>query len=234
MELEIIYRDQYLVAINKPHGLLVHRTKLAEVDTVFALQILRDQIDIHVFPVHRLDRKTGGVLLFALDEEIHRKMQTQFKNKAVAKKYLAIVRGYTNDIETIDYPLKKENGKVQDAVTKLRTVGRVEIDLPFGKHQTSRYSLIETSPTTGRYHQIRKHLAHIRHPIIADRPEGCNKQNKLFKEKFGLMTMMLHALKLQFSHPISGKHVVITANLQSEFRRMIGELGFYYPTKISL
>jgi tRNA pseudouridine65 synthase len=234
MTLEILYRDEWLIAINKPHDLLVHRTRIAKGAELFALQLLRDQIGLKVYPVHRLDRKTGGVLLFGLAPEIHKKLQGLFSRKETEKTYLAIVRGFTEDEDIIDYPLKKQNGKHQDAITRFRTLDRVELDIPFGKHRTSRYSLLELKPETGRTHQIRKHLAHINHPIIADRPEGCNKQNKLFKEKFGLMTMMLHAKEIQFSHPVSGDHMTITADLQAEFRRMIEALGFSYPKKTTL
>jgi len=229
MKLEIIYQDDHLVAINKPPGLLVHRTKLADDVDVFALQTLRNQLDRHVYPIHRLDRKTSGVLLFALNEEIHKNMQLAFANKQIRKTYLAIVRGFTDDEGTIDYPLKKDNGSIQEATTNYLTLDRIEIKLPAGKHTTSRYSLLQVQPFKGRNHQIRKHLAHIHHPIIADRPHGCNKQNKLFKEKFGLMTMMLHALELYFVHPLSGDEVKISASLHKEFKRMIGKLGFNTP-----
>ncbi|MCG8308831.1 MAG: pseudouridine synthase [Cytophagales bacterium] len=228
--LEIIYQDDYLVAINKPHDLLVHRTKIAAEADVFALQLLRNQIDKHVYPIHRLDRKTGGVLLFGLNEEIHRTMQKQFAARNVSKKYLAIVRGFTDDEQVIDYPVRKDNGVLQDAVTRFRTVDKVELDIPFGKHATSRYSLLDVFPETGRKHQIRKHLAHINHPIIADRPHGCNKQNKLFKDRFDLMTMLLHAGELAFSHPVSNKKIRIKARLHLEFQRITNELGFAYTS----
>jgi tRNA pseudouridine65 synthase len=226
MDLKIIFQDEYLVAINKPPGLLVHRTKLANDANVFALQLLRDQIGQHVFPIHRLDRKTSGVLLFALNEDIHKTMQLTFAEKKIKKTYLSIVRGFTEDDDIIDYPLRKDNGIMQDAVTKYKTLGKTEINLPFGRHSTSRYSLLQVQPLTGRKHQIRKHLAHIHHPIIADRPHGCNKQNKLFKEKFGLMTMMLHASQLEFQHPKTDQSTTIKAELHSEFRRMLKELEF--------
>ncbi len=229
MFLEILFQDDHLVAINKPHGLLVHRSKIAIEEEVFALQLLRDQLSVKVYPIHRLDRKTGGVLLFGLNEEMNRKMQKLFADRQVIKKYLAIVRGFTGDEQRIDHPIKKENGALQEAVTSFTTIDRVELNIPFGKHATSRYSLLELTPETGRKHQIRKHLAHIDHPIIADRPEGCNKQNKLFKEKFGLTTMMLHAAQLDFTHPCSGQSITIRAELQGEFRRMISVLGFKYP-----
>ena len=228
MQLEILYQDEHIVAINKPHDLLVHRTKLANDADEFALQILRDQLQKRVFPMHRIDRKTGGVLLFGLNEEVHRLMQVEFAEKRVLKKYLAIVRGYTEDKGIIDYPLKRENATTQQAITHYITLDRVELDIPLGAHQTSRYSLLEINPLTGRFHQIRKHLTHIHHPIICDRPHGCNKQNKMFKEKFGLMTMMLHAKEVQFTHPVSGKNISISANIQDAFIRMIDEMKFNY------
>ncbi len=229
MILEQIYMDEWLVAINKPHGLLVHRTGRARDVSLFALQTLRNQLDRHVYPVHRLDRKTGGVLLFALDEDTHRIMQKAFANKRIHKKYIAIVRGFTEDEGLIDHPIKKENGMLQEAVTRYKTLDRIELGFPSGQNKTSRYSLLEIFPETGRQHQIRRHLKHIHHPIIADRPYGCNKQNKLFKEKYGLMTMMLHAAKLQFMHPVMGNEIAIIAEIQNEFSRMIKTLGFSYP-----
>lgn len=232
-QLEIIYQDARMVAINKPPGLLVHRSRLASDAKFFALQILRNQLDHHVFPIHRLDRKTSGVLLFALDEEMLRMMQSAFAERKIEKKYLAIVRGFTEEKGTINYPLQKENGTFQEAITQYETMAKTEIELPFGKHDTSRYSLVEISPLTGRKHQIRRHMAHLMHPIIADRPHGCNKQNKLFRERFELMTMMLHAHKLIFDHPETGNRIYITARVQEEFRRMIRELNFPPPAFLS-
>ncbi|MDF9797621.1 tRNA pseudouridine65 synthase [Catalinimonas alkaloidigena] len=219
--LEIIYRDEHFLAINKPHGLLVHRSRIAKDATEFALQMLRDQIEQTVYPVHRLDRKTGGVLLFALDEVTHKKTQELFAHNLVRKRYLAIVRGYTEDAVEIDYPLRKENGKLQEAYTEFSTVSRAELDIPFGRYLTARYSLLNVQPKTGRMHQIRKHLSHIRHPIIGDRPHGCNKQNRFFKERWQMDTMLLHAYQLEFTHPIKNNAVLIRAGLQSEFQRMM-------------
>ena len=219
--LQVLYQDDYLVAINKPHGLLVHRTKIAEDAHEYAVQLLRDQLNQKVFPVHRLDRKTGGVLLFALDENVNSVMQQAFMNKEVVKQYVALVRGFTPEKETIDYPLVGNDGKMREAVTHYRTLHHFEIPLHFGKHPTSRYSLIEVNPETGRMHQIRKHMAHVFHPIIGDRPYGCNKQNKLFLEQWSMNTMLLHASELQFIHPVTRKELKISAPLHTEFTRMI-------------
>lgn len=223
--LEIIYRDEYLIAINKPHGLLVHRSRIAADATEFALQMLRDQLNQWVNPVHRLDRKTGGVLLFALDKEVETAMHQQFSESLVKKKYLAILRGYTPDREEIDYPLKKENGTVQEAFTSYITIERAEIEVPFRGHDTSRYSLIEAEPRTGRMHQLRRHFAHILHPIIGDRKHGCNKQNKLFKDNWAMTTMLLHASLLSFRHPVTGEHITIEAHAHPEFQRVMQIMG---------
>src|ERR1700709_1690843 len=120
--LDIIYRNEHLIAINKPHGLLVHRSSIAADVEDFALQLLRDQIGQWVNPVHRIDRKTGGVLLFALDKQVEAAMQKQFAENLVKKKYLAIVRGHTEDSGEIDYPLRKENGTLQEAFTSYQTL----------------------------------------------------------------------------------------------------------------
>ena len=166
MKLEIIYEDDNLVAINKPHGLLVHRTKLANDADEFALQILRDQLGQHVYPCHRIDRKTSGVLLFTKDEASNRTIQMMFTDGLIEKKYLSIIRGYSPDKGTIDYSLKRDDGKVQEALTNYTTIVKTELDLPYSGHETSRYSLVSVKPETGRMHQIRKHFAHIHHPTF--------------------------------------------------------------------
>jgi len=214
------------VAVNKPHDLLVHRSPIAADAEVFAVQLLRNQLGQKVFPVHRLDRKTAGVLLFALNDAVNSSMQKLFMESAVNKKYHAIVRGFTEDNGEIDYALKKEDGTVQEAFTSYATLKRIEVPFQFGKHQTSRYSLVELKPATGRMHQLRKHMAHIFHPIIGDRPYGCNKQNRYFKDELHMTTMLLHALELEFVHPVSQETVYIKARYHSEFRRMLDLLGF--------
>lgn len=219
--LEIIYQDEYLVAINKPHGLLVHQSSIARDATEFALQMLRDQIGKHVSPVHRLDRKTSGILLFAFDKVSETAMQQQFMNAETTKKYLAILRGFTPDSMDIDYPLAKENGTIQEAFTSFRTLQKAEVDVAFGKHTTSRYSLVEATPKTGRMHQLRKHFSHILHPIIGDRTHGCNKQNKFFLEQWNMTTMLLHASELSFTHPITSDKIHLNADLHDEFRRVM-------------
>jgi len=223
--LEIIYKDEVMIIVNKPTGLLVHRSPIAADASEFAIQVLRDQIGQKVFPVHRLDRKTSGLLVFALNEEVNKLMQVAFMNRAIEKKYLAIVRGFVAANGTIDYALTNEAGKVQDALTHFRLLQHFEIEIPTGKFTTARYSLVEVEPETGRMHQIRKHFAHIFHPIIGDRPHGCNKQNKLFLEKWGMNSMLLHASELTFKHPISDQEMTFKASLPADFNLTIERLS---------
>mgnify|MGYP003634845160 CR=1 FL=1 len=224
--LQILFQDAHLVVINKPHGLLVHRSKIATNTDVYALQLLRNQIGMKVFPVHRLDRKTSGVLVFALSSEVNSLMQQQFANNQVSKIYTAILRGFTPSMGTIDYALTNDNGKTQDAITHFKTLQTTEISIAQGKFPTSRYSLVEIKPETGRFHQIRKHFAHLRHPIIGDRPHGCNKQNKFFKEQWNMLTMMLHANEISFTHPLTFEKIRIKADFQPEFNRTFEFLQF--------
>ncbi len=219
--MEILFQDDYLVAVNKPAGLLVHRSRIAKDATEFALQKTRDLIGKEVHPIHRLDRKTSGVLLFALNLDVLRSMQKMFLEGGIRKEYHAVVRGYTKDSGDIDYSLVNDRGVKQDARTLYNTLKRWEILRSVGKHSTSRYSYVQVLPETGRMHQIRKHFAHIFHPIIGDRPHGCNKQNKLFKEEFDLVEMLLHASKYTFNHPETKKVITIEAPLRKEFERVI-------------
>lgn len=223
--LEIFYQDEVIVIVNKPTGLLVHRSPIAADASEFAIQVLRDQIGQKVFPVHRLDRKTSGLLVFALNEEVNKLMQVAFMNRAIEKKYLAIVRGFVAENGTIDYALTNEAGKVQDALTHYRLLQHFEIEIPNGKFTSARYSLVEVEPETGRMHQIRKHFAHIFHPIIGDRPHGCNKQNKLFLEKWGMNSMLLHASELTFKHPLTNQEMTFKAPLPADFNLTIERLS---------
>lgn len=219
--LEILYQDDYIVAINKPSGLLVHKSFYARDATVYAIQELRNQIGgQHVYPVHRLDRKTSGVLLFALNKEALKIMNDRFAAREVEKKYLAILRGWTVDELTIDYDLINDDEIKQNAITYFHRLQSVEIDLEFNKKPTSRYCLVEAIPETGRMHQLRKHFKHIFHPILGSRPHGCNKQNKLWLENYDVKGMMLHAHQLIFNHPVTNERLTLNAKINEEFSKV--------------
>lgn len=215
LTLHILYEDDDIIAIHKPHGLLVHRTAIAKDATEFALQILRDQIGQKVYPAHRLDRKTAGVLLFSKREDVHREVQALFREGLVKKTYHAIVRGHILEDIHIDYTLTHE-GKTQEAITDITPLEHYTIPIQTDRYPSSRYSLIEVRPSTGRFHQIRKHLAHIRHPIVGDRPHGCNKQNRYWKREHSMVTMMLHAFSLEVH--LNQMDIYIEAPLSTEFK----------------
>lgn len=207
--------------------MFVHKTRLDPTATVFALQTVRDMLGQHVYPVHRLDRKTSGLLLFAKDRDTQILMNEKFVKHEINKIYHAIVRGFIQDEGRIDYDLKLDNGKVVDAITNYSCVQKVEVAIKsYDQFDTSRYSLVRLNPITGRQHQLRRHMAHIFHPIIGDRPHGCNKQNRAFLYHFNMNEMMLHNSSMSFEHPISKDEVKIFAPIFGEFRRMVDILQF--------
>ena len=227
--LEVIYRDNWLIAINKPPGLLVHRTNISA-DSTVALQMLRDQIGRRVYPVHRLDRPTSGVLLFALDSDTARRLNTAFSARAIEKDYLAVTRGYTAVEGLIDYPLcERREQAPQPAVTRYTRLDTVELPISIGRYATGRYSLVLAAPETGRMHQIRKHFAHIRHPIIGDTTHGEGRHNRLFRQRFDCHRLLLHAWRLGLAHPIDGKPLQLTAPPTEDFFSVIKALGWSVP-----
>jgi hypothetical protein len=154
-------------------------------------------------------------------------MQKQFLNYEVQKTYLTLVRGFTEEVGSIDYALKTDKGNSQEAISHYTTLQRFEVPISLGKFSTSRYSLVEVKPKTGRTHQIRRHMAHISHPIIGDRRHGCNRQNNLFRDHaiLGLDTMLLHASSLTFTHPVTDVEICLHAELQTPFQLIVDKLG---------
>jgi tRNA pseudouridine65 synthase len=230
--MEVVFEDDFFIAINKPTGVFVHKTNLDPSAKIFALQYVRNLIGQHVYSVHRLDRKTSGLLLFAKDRECQVLTNHLFATQKITKKYIAIVRGYVNDYGVINYDILLDNGKKVNAITHYRCLQKVELPIKtYQKFETSRYSLLSLSPFTGRQHQLRRHLAHIFHPIIGDRPHGCNKQNRAFLQFFNMSEMLLHNRFMSFLHPITGESIEMKAPIFGTFSRMIQEMGFD-PTNI--
>ena len=211
--LPLLYADDRLIAVAKPSGLPVHRGAARE--RIVALTLARDRIGRHVFPVHRLDRATSGVLLFALDPEAARRLQEQFEAGAVRKRYLALVRGITPPEGVIDHPIPRdEDGPRVPAVTGYRRLATFE-----------RYSLVEALPRTGRRHQIRRHLKHVSHPLIGDVRYGKGEHNRLFRERFGLHRLALHALEIAFAHPGDGRPLCLGAPVAEDLAGPLRSMG---------
>ena len=233
--LPVLYLDKQLVAVNKPTGLLVHRSNIDRHENENAMKIVRDQLGQWVYPFHRLDKSTSGVMLFALDSETARSMTEAFTGGEISKSYLAVVRGFTSEAERIDHPLKERRDKMtdqradkdkpgQEAVTEYRRLAVVELPHPVGRYSTARYSLITVFPVTGRSHQIRRHLKHIFHPVLGDTTYGDGKQNDFFRRQFDCRRLLLHACKVQFIHPTTGALLHIRAPLDHAFGAVLEEL----------
>ena len=242
--LPILYQDEHIVIINKPAGMLVHRSWLDKHETVFVMQTLRDQIGQLVYPVHRLDRPTSGVLLFALTSEMAQRLSEQFERHEVTKKYLAVVRGAMTTGGRIDNPLKVRLDKIADkfadrdkppepAITDYQVLATTE--QPFvscTRFATSRYSLALLIPITGRKHQLRRHMKHIFHPIVGDTTYGDKVQNRAIITHVGTRRLLLHAYQLSFCHPLTGQMMSITAPVDDEFGRLMDVFGWGDNTPI--
>jgi tRNA pseudouridine65 synthase len=236
--LAILYRDPWLVAIDKPSGLLVHRTVIDANERRFAVQLLRDQIGQRVYPVHRLDKGTSGVLLFALDPSTARAVAGQFAAGATRKRYLAIVRGWPPEQGLVDRAL----GGVEDdalptpgptlrsARTCFRRLATVELPVPIDRYPAARYALVELEPLSGRRHQLRRHLAGLSHPIVGDSTYGSGRHNRLFRERFGCARLLLASTSLEFTHPADERRVRVEAPLGDDFARVVQQLGWTHST----
>jgi tRNA pseudouridine65 synthase len=240
--LTILYQDQYLVAIDKPAGLFVHRSFMDKHEQYFALQLLRDQLGQYVYPLHRLDKPTSGVLLFALSKPVARIMGQQFSEQLLQKTYFALVRGYLLGEGVVDYPLKEKLDKLgdkfadvdkpaQQAITHYQSIAQASLPIACGKYPSVRYSLIKLQPKTGRRHQLRRHLAHLRHPIIGDINYGDNKQNPFFAAHFTFKRLMLMAKSLSFQHPITALPIHITAPFDAQWCSLLQQLGWLELTR---
>lgn len=229
--LDILYRDEHLIAVHKPAGLLVHRSPIDRHETRFALQIVRNQIGQHVYPAHRLDKGTSGVLLFALDRERARDLGAQFESQAIAKTYLAVVRGHPAEEGLIEHALTRQyddyeqhgnsEGLAQEASTRYHRLGTLEIPLCVDRYPTSRYALLELEPLTGRRHQLRRHLKHIAHPIIGDSTYGKGKHNRMFAEWFDCRRMLLACVEMRLQHPVEPREITLTAPIDGDFQRLL-------------
>jgi len=210
-----LYRDPSIIVVDKPAGLLCHRSELAPDRDVVMIRV-RDAIGAYVYPVHRLDRGTSGALLFALSPEVAAVLRVAFDEARVEKTYLAIARGHVPEHVVVDYAIPKaEDSKERvPAVTELRRLG-------VGEH----VSLVECRPRTGRYHQIRRHLAHLRHPLAVDSNYGTGWFNRDVRARTGLERLALHASEIRFMHPTTSVPVRVRAEVPADLRRALAVLG---------
>lgn len=209
----LLYRDAHLLAVSKPSGLLVHNGWGREADV--ALGRARRLAGQYVYPIHRLDRGTSGVLLFALTTDAAREMQRVLHAPTTRKIYVALVRGITPEAGVIDHPLAKHKGaEKREAVTRFWRLGTFE-----------RYSLVLASPHSGRLHQIRRHMKHLSHPLIGDVRYGKSEHNHKLRARFGLARLALHALAYHFVHPVSARPIMVHAHLPADLLGPLGQMG---------
>jgi len=228
--IEIVYEDASVLAVNKPAGLLVHRSKIAADEDDFLLGRLHAQTGAVLYLAHRLDRATSGVVLLAKSRAIAGELGRQFMARGVVKRYLAVVRGWPAPTGTIDYPLPgvREHAPRKPALTHWRTLATVTVAIALGKYPEQRYALIEVQPQSGRYRQIRKHFHHVSHHIIGDTSHGRGDHNRLWRTHFGMHRLLLHAWRLHLTHPANGTALSLQAPPDAVWMRVIEHFGWQH------
>lgn len=222
----IIYEDERVIGVFKPNRLLVHRTNIDFYEKRNLLQWLAEEVKTTVHPAHRLDKATSGIVLFAKDLDALRSLRQQFTERTLAKSYLALVRGFTPAIGKIEKPLPKDgDSTLREAVTNFMTLQHTEVPIAVSRYATSRYSLVRAFPETGRFHQIRLHFAHLRHPIIGDSRHGDKKHNTMFRENMQLPALFLHAENIEFTHP-DGMQIALHAPMPDHFKTIMATLSW--------
>jgi tRNA pseudouridine65 synthase len=226
--LELLHLDDHLVAVNKPPGLAVHRSRLVGADEQYLLDLLREQVAGPLHAVHRLDRATSGVLLIARSSEMAAELGKQLMARTVQKSYLAVVRGWPAEEGEIDYPLSGSSlrGEAKAALTRWRRLATVEVPIAQGRYPQQRYALLDVAPETGRYRQIRRHFHHVSHHLLGDTSHGRGDHNRLIRQHFGVHRLMLHAWRLRFVHPATQESLALVAPLDDVWQRLLTAFGW--------
>jgi tRNA pseudouridine65 synthase len=230
MTIPVLFQDTHLAIVNKPAGLMAHASPMARGEDDFLDERLRAQFGRPIHLIHRLDRATSGCLLIAFDRETAAALGGIFMSREVDKHYLAVCRGWPEAEFRVDHDLDGGPGKPikKPASTRFVRLATAEVDTPSAQHPTSRYALLRCSPETGRYRQIRRHLKHLFHHLIGDSSHGDGRHNRTFR-MHGVHRMLLHAWRLEFTHPVTGQAIGVTAPLDDEFRRALDWLGMALP-----
>jgi tRNA pseudouridine65 synthase len=232
MNLDIIFEDQFIICVNKPNNMVVHHAYHSRnvADETSLLQLIQAEKGIKVYPIHRLDRKTSGIILLA-KETIHvSKFQELFTNDEIEKTYYGVVRSFSPESKTIDSPVKGRDASIhKDALTYLKTLEQIVLEIPVKPYDSSRYSLVELKPKTGRMHQLRVHTSKISHPLIGDIKYGDKNQDLMFEENFGWKNIFLHAGHLKFKHPFSEEVLILKANFPKDWISLFEEFTWTNP-----
>lgn len=226
MEIPIIYQDDYLIVVNKPVDLPVHKNDFMPHDADYLTKLVGDITGKWIYNVHRLDSKTSGLIVLALSSEVAHKMALLFEQKAITKKYVAIVQGEPGigKFETKVLVKKKTKFK-KPALTNFNTTKTIETEISYGEKQNIKLSIVEIEPETGRWHQIRQHFAQHRFDILGDSHHGDFTLNKIVTEKTGIKRLFLHASVLSFIHPITEEQMSFKSEVPAEFEQIMNELS---------
>ncbi|MGN1149162.1 MAG: pseudouridine synthase [Sutterella sp.] len=232
--LDVLYEDDVLGIVSKPAKMLVHRTEIANGDTVFAVQCARETFGRRVWPVHRLDRGTSGVLVFAFDQETAGALGRQMMADGMKKRYAAVVRGTIGSPVLVRHPLvppedpylRHSKKEAQEAATVFFPAASAEVPVPSGRYPTTRLSLVTAELLTGRRHQIRRHLKWLAHPIIGDATYGKGPLNRALAAHFGVERLMLHCVRMAFSHPATGELIDVAAPPEADYAAVLDTLGW--------
>jgi len=232
MSLEIIFEDPYFICVNKPNNVLVHHAhhsrNVADEDSL--LQRIKDEIGLKVYPIHRLDRKTSGIIILAKEKEFVSKFQELFTHHDIQKTYFGVVRGFAPETKTIDSPVKGRDANVhKEALTTLKTLEKITLNIPVKPYDSSRYSLVELSPKTGRMHQLRVHTNKISHPLIGDAKYGDKNHDTMYHKNFGWSNLFLHAGKLEFTHPFTSEKLILKATFPTDWIALFEEFSWKNP-----
>ena len=232
MRLEIIYEDEYMLCVTKPNNVLVHHAYHSRnmSDEKSLLQLIQEQIGLKTYPIHRLDRKTSGAILLAKNKEYVSEFQDLFTNNEIQKIYYGVVRGFSPASKTIDSPVKGRDANVhKEALTELKTLENITLEIPVKPYDTSRYSLVELFPKTGRMHQLRVHSNKISHPLIGDAKYGDKNHDVMFDENFGFKNLFLHAGKLEFTHPFTNEKLILKASFPKDWIALFEKFSWKNP-----
>ena len=225
--IRILYRDEQLMVVNKPAGVPVHGSRMLEGRPRTLLTLARETTGQMVYAVHRLDRPVSGAIMLTFSREMLTVMGRAFEQRRVAKRYLAVVRGWTDKEGLIDYPLRppkderRAADEAKEAITAFRRLGTVELPFAVPPYPAARYSLLELEPRTGRRHQLRRHMKHISHHLVGDTTYGRGEHNRLFRDRLDCSRLLLHSESLAFRHPESGEEICVTAPPDDTFKRVM-------------
>ena len=223
MDVPLLYEDEAMLAVAKPAGLLVHRGETTSRNESALLQLLRNRLNRRLYPVHRLDRATSGVVLLAKDPESAAFLSEQFRNHQVGKYYLAVARGWAPALIACTHPLidlDRPSAPAQEAETRGRCLGQVAFPIPIDRYAEARYSLVLLQPVTGRQHQLRRHMKHLHHPLIGDTAYGKGLHNRFFREQFGIHRLLLHHWMCQWRKR-NGELCEVRAPLDESWQKLV-------------